>query len=153
MIVSRSADYALRAMVFLARLDSHRFVPANEIANEMGTPPFLLSRILQQLVKGDLLASMKGHHGGFKLQRPPETISVFEIIRCVDGPVVVHECASNCGLSFDCHLKDVFAAVGKSLEAALAKVRLADLVPPRCRDMRRERKNLMRLLEAVPGVE
>jgi len=153
MIVSRSADYALRAMVFLARLDSRRYVPANEIANEMQTPPFLLSRILQQLVKGELLDSMKGHHGGFKLHRAPETISVFEIIHCVDGPVVVHQCASHCGLSYDCHLKEVFATVGKSLEASLTKVRLADLVPPRCCTVATPAKNGVRLQESLSAVE
>lgn len=133
MIVSRSADYALRAMVYLARLDSPRYVPANEIANEMHTPPFLLSRILQHLVKGELLLSMKGHHGGFRLRKDPDQVSVLEIIHLIDGPFVVHDCAGkgDCGLSPDCNLRDVFATAEKNLEDVFRSVNLADLARPR----------------------
>ena len=130
MIVSRSADYALRAMVYLARLDSPRYVPANEIANEMQTPPFLLSRILQHLVKSELLLSMKGHHGGFRLRKTPDEISVYEIIHLIDGPFVVHDCAGNCGLSHDCNVKSVFAKAEKSLEEVFMNVTLSDLSQP-----------------------
>jgi Rrf2 family protein len=133
MIVSRSADYALRAMVYLARLDSPRFVPANEIANEMRTPPFLLSRILQHLVKGELLLSMKGHHGGFRLRKHPEQVCVLEIIHLIDGPFVVHDCAGkgDCGLSPDCNLRDVFATAEKNLADVFQSVTLAELARPR----------------------
>jgi Rrf2 family protein len=133
MIVSRSADYALRAMVYLARLDSPRYVPANEIANEMRTPPFLLSRILQHLVKGELLLSMKGHHGGFRLRKSPDQVSVLEIIHLIDGPFVVHDCAGkgDCGLSPDCDLRDVFATAEKNLEDVFQTVTLGALAAPR----------------------
>jgi len=127
MIVSRSADYALRAMVYLARLDSPRYVPANEIANEMQTPPFLLSRILQHLAKSEFLLSMKGHHGGFKLQKSPDEISIHDIVHLIDGPFVVHECAGNCGLSHDCNLQSLFSEAEKSLEEVFQKMTLADV--------------------------
>ena len=133
MIVSRSADYALRAMVYLARLDSPRFVPANEIANEMHTPPFLLSRILQHLVHGDLLTSMKGHHGGFRLRKSPERITLFEILHSIDGPFMMHDCSgkSGCGLSHDCGLRSVFSKAEKHLEDLFRSVTLAEVVRPR----------------------
>ncbi|MFQ5601079.1 MAG: RrF2 family transcriptional regulator [Candidatus Krumholzibacteriia bacterium] len=129
MIVSRSADYALRAMVYLAQLETPRFVPANEIANEMHTPPFLLSRILQHLVKGGLLVSMKGHHGGFRLRKNADTITALEIINLIDGPFVVFDCSGHteCGLSDDCTLLHVFSEAEKLLGRVFKAVSLTDL--------------------------
>jgi Rrf2 family protein len=133
MIVSRSADYALRAMVYLARLDGPRYVPANEIANEMRTPPFLLSRILQHLVRGDLLVSLKGHHGGFRLRKRPDEVTLFEIIHLIDGPFVMHDCSGkgDCGLSHDCSLRTVFTRAERHLEDVFRSVTLADVAQPR----------------------
>jgi len=153
MIVSRSADYALRAMVYLARLDSHRYVPANEIANEMQTPPFLLSRILQHLVKSELLLSMKGHHGGFRLRRGADQISVYEIIHLIDGPFVVHDCSGNCGLSHDCNLKTVFSKAETTLEDVFKNVTLADLSQPKWNNGSVTMKSTVHFDHVVPGVE
>jgi Rrf2 family protein len=131
MIVSRSADYALRAMVYLARLGGDRHVPANEIANEMHAPPFLLSRILQHLVKGDLLTSMKGHHGGFRLLKQPDQVSLFDIIQLIDGPFVMHDCSGlDCGLKHDCNLRGVFSAAESRLEDMFRSVTLAEVARP-----------------------
>ena len=132
MIVSRSADYALRAMVYLARLGSDRHVPANEIANEMHAPPFLLSRILQHLVKGDVLTSMKGHHGGFRLLKHPDQVSLFDIIQLIDGPFVMHDCTGvDCGLNHDCNLRGVFSTAEGRLEDMFRSVTLAEVARPR----------------------
>ena len=132
MIISRSADYALRALLYLTRLEpSSRFVPANEISNEMQTPPFLLSRILQRLVKSGLLHSMKGHHGGFRMDKRPEEINVYDVVQIIDGSVVVHDCiADRCGMGPSCSLRDAFQGAEKALERALRDVTLADLTRP-----------------------
>jgi len=140
-------------LVYLARLDGRRYVPANEIANEMQTPPFLLSRILQLLVKNELLASMKGHHGGFRLGRVPEKISLFEIINLIDGPFVVHDCVGKCGLSHDCNLKGVFTDVGKTLEQVFTGVTLADVIQPRCTERPGRGKRSMLFTHALHGAE
>ena len=132
MIISRSADYALRALLYLTRFEpSSRFVPANEISNEMQTPPFLLSRILQRLVKSGLLHSMKGHHGGFRMHKPPESINVYDVIQIIDGSIVVHDCVvDRCGMGPCCTLRDAFQGAERALERALRAVTLADLTRP-----------------------
>lgn len=136
MIISRSADYALRALLYLTRLEpSSRFVPANEISNEMQTPPFLLSRILQRLVKSSFLHSMKGHHGGFRLNKRPEEINVYDVIQVIDGAIVVHDCVTDkCGMGPCCTLRDAFTRAERALELALRAVTLADLNRPQPRD-------------------
>jgi Rrf2 family protein len=153
MIISRSADYALRAIVYLARLDSHRYVPANEIASEMQTPPFLLSRILQHLVRNEILLSMKGHHGGFKLRLSPDRITAYDVIHLIDGPFLMHDCSGRCGLSSDCNLKHVFGLAEKSLEAMFNDLTMAELAQPRWNNTIPERKKQVDFDHVVQGVD
>ncbi|HZL85110.1 MAG TPA: Rrf2 family transcriptional regulator [Candidatus Krumholzibacteria bacterium] len=153
MIISRSADYALRAIVYLARLDSHRYVPANEIANEMQTPPFLLSRLLQHLVKNEILLSMKGHHGGFKLRLSPDRITAYDVIQLIDGPFLMHDCSGHCGLSNDCNLKHVFGLAEKSLESMFNDLTMAELAQPRWNNTIPQRKEHVHFNHVVQAVD
>ncbi len=130
MILTRSADYALRAMIHLARENNGRYVTLNEIASRMRTPPFLTGRLLQQLVHGGLLVSMKGHHGGFHLLKPANEITAAEIIEAIDGPFVVFNCSgiADCGLSGPCSLVEPFAQAGRAIREVFAAVSLDTLV-------------------------
>jgi Rrf2 family protein len=129
MILSRSADYALRAMIYLARNRGSRYVTLNQIATEMQTPPFLLGRIMQRLVKGDLVLSMKGHHGGFRLVRNPVDIAVADIVHQVDGPFQMFDCTgiSACAMAGECTLLDMFLRAEKALDDVLRSVTLSEL--------------------------
>jgi Rrf2 family protein len=129
MILSRSADYGLRAMIYLARNRGSRHITLNEIAAAMHTPPFLLGRIMQRLVKGDLVLSMKGHHGGFRVSRDPRSITVAEVIREIDGPFHMFDCTgiAECGLSGDCTMVEMFNRAEKALDDVLRSVTLEDL--------------------------
>jgi Rrf2 family protein len=129
MILSKSADYGLRAMVYLARHRSTRLITLHEIATAMHTPPFLLGRILQRLVRARLLVSMKGHHGGFRLQREPMVITVSDIVRAIDGPFRMFDCTgiAACGLSGECTMVEMFGRAEKALEDVLHAVTLDDL--------------------------
>jgi Rrf2 family protein len=129
MILPRGADYALRAMIHLARERGPRFVPLNEIASELGTPPFLLARLMQSLVRAQLVQSMKGHHGGFRLRHDPAAITAAAIVHAVVGPFKVQD-------PFDClplgptgtgTLTAMFARAEAALEDILAAVTLAEL--------------------------
>lgn len=129
MILSRSADYALRAMIYLARNPSSQYVALTKIATEMRTPPFLLGRLMQRLVKGDLLQSMKGHHGGFRLARDPATITAQDIVRLIDGPFTVFDCSGDapCGLAGDCPLICMMERAERALGDVFASVTLQTL--------------------------
>jgi len=129
MIMSRSTDYALRAMIYLARKRGPGFIPLNEIAREMRTPPFLLARIMQGLVRSNLILSMKGHHGGFRLQMDPADITAAEIVAAIDGPFRVFECngIAECGLSDACSLVDLFACAENALREAFSSFTLERL--------------------------
>ena len=79
-MLPRTAEYAVRAAVLLARYHGARLVSADEIASVLGAPRNYLSKTLNALVRSGVLTSMRGPHGGFALAKAPERLSVAEVI-------------------------------------------------------------------------
>ena len=79
-ILPRTAEYAVRAAVMLARHYGERLVRADEIASVLGAPRNYLSKTLSALVHSGVLISMRGPAGGFALAKAPEQLSVAEVI-------------------------------------------------------------------------
>jgi Rrf2 family protein len=87
MRLSARADYALRAAIELAAShDGH--VTAEQLARAQQIPAKFLEAILTQLRRAGLVRSQRGPDGGFWLARPAEEISLADIIRAIDGPLV-----------------------------------------------------------------
>jgi Rrf2 family protein len=87
MRLSARADYALRAAIELASAtDGH--VTADRIARAQQIPGKFLETILTQLRRAGLIRSQRGPEGGFWLARPAAEISLAEIIRAIDGPLL-----------------------------------------------------------------
>lgn len=82
-MISQTAEYALRAVVWLA---SHGdgSLGTLHIAEATRVPPGYLSKVLQALARAKLVVSHPGRNGGFELTRRPETISVLDVINAVD---------------------------------------------------------------------
>jgi Rrf2 family protein len=87
MRLSARVDYALRAAVALAGY-GERWVSAEQIAEDQGIPRKFLESILLQLRRGGIATSKRGSEGGHQLARPGEEISLADVIRAVDGPLV-----------------------------------------------------------------
>lgn len=90
MKISRSTGYALIAVGYIAQNCKDGAVLAARIAKEYNIPLEYLLKILQQLVRANILRSKRGPRGGFFLARPAENISLLEIIEAVDGPMLTH---------------------------------------------------------------
>jgi Rrf2 family protein len=88
MHVTAKADYAVRAVVELA--DSKQDAPrkVDDIAQAQGIPVSFLENILTQLRSSGLVRSQRGPEGGYWLAQPPENVSLAQIIRAVEGPLV-----------------------------------------------------------------
>ncbi len=93
MIYSRSAEYAIRALVHMA---DGEFALVKEIAAKCDIPQHFLSKILQDLARDGLLKSSKGPGGGFRLAAPAESISMMKIIEAVDGRSRYDHCPAGC---------------------------------------------------------
>ncbi len=73
--LTRTAEYALRAMSSLAFRGEQAPMRASELADSTAVPPAYLWKIMRRMVGAGLVVSAKGHGGGFRLARPPEAIS------------------------------------------------------------------------------
>lgn len=92
-LTSRS-EYALLAVVYLARNESLANISVDTIAAAQGIPPKFLEQILLALKRAHLLRSTKGQHGGYHLAKPAKQISLAEIIRLFDGALAPTESVS-----------------------------------------------------------
>lgn len=82
--LNQTSEYAIRAMTYLAQQSGVDFAQSSSIAQELGLPHNYLVKLLKPMVERGLLASQRGRHGGFRLQRPPEAISLLDIVETLE---------------------------------------------------------------------
>jgi len=92
LIFSRSCEYALQAVIYLARVEDGNPVHLRTISDAMSIPHHFLGKILQNLTKDDIVYSTKGANGGFQLGRSASKIRLLEIVHSVDGPTSLDKC-------------------------------------------------------------
>lgn len=129
--LSKKADYALLAMRHLAAGVDKGALSARELAEAYDIPPELLAKVLQKLVRGRLLLSHQGIHGGYGLSRPAQSISVADVIQAVDGPLTVTACSDSdhsCDQYTKCNIRDPLWRIKDRIVSALAATSVADLV-------------------------
>jgi Rrf2 family protein len=128
--VSAKVDYAVRAAVELATAEPGRPVKGDRIAQAQGVPLKFLENILAELRHAGLVRSQRGVEGGYWLARPPEEISVADVIRAVEGPIAnvrgMGAQEVEYGGSAE-RLRDVWVAVRASMRSVLEAVTLADV--------------------------
>ncbi|MFC3572112.1 RrF2 family transcriptional regulator [Streptomyces yaanensis] len=88
MRISARADYAVRAALELAASRDDVPMKAEAIADAQDIPHKFLENILNDMRRGGLVLSRRGGQGGYRLARPAESISIADVIRAVDGPLV-----------------------------------------------------------------
>jgi Rrf2 family protein len=99
MQITRQADYAVRAVMYLAQLGSNEKASTSQIAEEKDIPLSFLAKIIAQLSVAGLLQTMRGARGGVTLARTPHEISLLEVVEAIDGPIMLNECVNG---SFEC---------------------------------------------------
>ncbi|MBA8824494.1 Rrf2 family protein [Saccharopolyspora lacisalsi] len=131
MRISAKADYAIRALVEITRGGSDQAVSAEDIAAAQQIPRNFLQAVLADLRRAGVVASRRGQAGGWVLARSPETISIADVIRATDGPLVsVHGLRPE-AVAYDSSvsvLQNVWIAVRSSLREVLEDVTIAQLV-------------------------
>jgi Rrf2 family protein len=128
--ISAKADYAVRAAIELAAAGDERPTKGDVIARAQGIPVKFLENILADLRHSGLVASRRGQEGGYWLARPPEEITVADIIRAVEGPLASVRGGRPEDTSYEGAaepLQRVWIAVRASLRSVAERVTLADL--------------------------
>ena len=116
-MLSRTAEYALRAIVHLAAQGADASLNVAQIAQSTKVPQGYLSKVLQQLVRGGVITSQRGMGGGFRLVKSAADLTLYEVIQAVD-PI---ERIERCPLSLAAH-KHALCPVHKRLDDAIATV-------------------------------
>ena len=132
MQITRQADYALRAMLFLAKLESTDRAATSQIAEEQHIPPSFLAKIISQLSIAGLIHTSRGARGGVLLARPPEDISILEVIEAIDGPIALNECThvkGGCTFGDECPLKPLWCDTQNELVEKLKNTTFGQLLP------------------------
>ncbi len=93
-MLSKKAEYALRALLYLAERYGQEPILISELAQEQSIPKKFLELILLELRNLGFLQSKKGKGGGYSLRKPPETVTVGDVVRVIDGPVAPVPCVS-----------------------------------------------------------
>ena len=130
MIYSRSAEYAIRALVRMAELGDGEYALVKDIASESDIPQHFLSKILQDLARGGLLQSSKGPGGGFRLNVAAAAIPMMVIIEAVDGRGRYDRCPGGCEECSDrapCGFHDSWMPLRSRIIGYLEGTSVADL--------------------------
>lgn len=111
MQITRQADYALRAMLYLARLEPNQRAATSQIAEAQEIPPSFLAKIISQLSIAGLIHTSRGARGGVSLARKPEDVSLLDVVEAIDGPISLNECTQDpsvCAFGESCPIHDVW---------------------------------------------
>ena len=143
MQLTRSGEYALRGLIFLAKQPPDRLALVSEISRVQEIPETYLAKIFQRLSKAVLLRSIRGLNGGFSLARPAEKITMREVIEALEGPIALNrrllregECKEEKG----CPLHQVLGEAQERLLDILNRTTMEDLSKGRIQNERRGRR-------------
>ncbi len=130
MIYSRSAEYAICAVVHMATIPDGEYALVKNIAAQGAIPEHFLAKILQALARDGFLQSTKGPHGGFRLRRPPAEISMLQIVEAVDGAGRYDRCiggGEECNDRAPCGMHDSWKTLRSAIIRYLEGTTVADL--------------------------
>jgi Rrf2 family protein len=131
--LTKKADYGLIALRHLAVARNARAsASAKDISEAYRIPLPLLSKVLQKLARAGLLVSEQGTNGGYRLSRAPQEITALEVIRTLDGPIILTHCftehdGQECAQSELCPVREPLRKVHEGILRLLSGIRISDL--------------------------
>ena len=131
MQITRQADYATRAILYLARNRNGKRVATSQVAKEQKIPSSFLAKIISQLSIAGLLHTSRGAHGGISLARNPEQITLLQVIEAIDGPIQLNVCVERegvCSFEDNCPIQLVWCDAQNELITKLRNTSFAELI-------------------------
>ena len=130
MILSRTSQYAIQALIYIATRPSGEPVLNREIASYLGVPPAYLAKIMQYLCKGNLLHSYRGRLGGFCLREGAEKTVLMQILIMTEGTRFTQDCVLGlkvCSDATACPMHAKWVPIKKKIVAILNEQTLEKL--------------------------
>lgn len=135
--LSKLADYAIVIASHCARFPEQTHTAA-EIALTVNIALPTVQKILKRLSRAGVFQSERGPHGGYRLARRPEQISIAQIIAALEGPIGLTECSlaeNHCQQAQGCNIRSNWTLINQAIRIALETVSLADMVKPISREI------------------
>ncbi|GAB3203422.1 Rrf2 family protein [Pontibacter aydingkolensis] len=131
-MLSKTTEYALRAIVYIAlhNEDGHK-IGIKEVAKELDLPQPFTAKILQDLVRKGVIASLKGPGGGFYLHKPASELTILDVVRNIDGLEAFKKCGmgmKECSGSHPCLLHNDIVVYRDHLLKVFRSKSIQDLV-------------------------
>jgi Rrf2 family protein len=126
MQITLEADYAVRIVDLLAACG--QLTDASAIAEQTGVPQRFALKILRKLAEKEIVLSIRGAKGGYKLSRPPEQISLRQVMEAVEGPFVISRCQKEdyiCDTA-GCRFHKIYADITQMVRDRLEAVTFAE---------------------------
>lgn len=132
MWISRRTDYATRAVLALACDPDSGPRKIQDIAAATDCPTTVLEQVLPQLRAAGIVRAERGPNGGYRLNHPPEDVTLGKVVRLIQGPLAPIACATRsepepCSMELGCALRDTWAEVRDATIAILDTTTFADL--------------------------
>ena len=151
MIYSKSAEYAIQAMIYLAEQDADKLSMVSTISGHYDIPRHFLAKLVQTLTRHHLIKSYRGRKGGIKLARPPDKITLLQVVNAIEGPPPEHEmCVIGldiCSDSACCPLHNQWKRIKEEVRTALDHQTLQELATA----MQEKREQLAKLARRADG--
>lgn len=128
--LTKKADYGLISLKHLTLFARDRAASAKEIAEAYRMPVPILAKVLQKLAREGFLVSEQGTNGGYRLARDPGGITALEVIRAIDGPVILTNCFTehgDCELSGKCSVREPLRRVHEGILNLLESITISDI--------------------------
>ena len=129
--LSKKSEYGVMALAYLSSLEPGRLASVGEIAKYSDIPREHLAKILSELVKAGLAASLSGPAGGFRLAKPASRLSLADILNALEKKSGLIDCISdeaNCKMAERCQIRTPMAQVHRKVNRILEETMLEDLV-------------------------
>jgi len=126
--ISEAASIGLHTMAFLVAYPE-KLIPTWEIAQRLAVSEAHLAKVLQRLTKAGLVESIRGPHGGVKLDVKPKDVSLLEVYEAIEGPIPVSKCLFNTAICDEknCIFGNMLNNVNKEVLSYLSKTKLIHL--------------------------
>ena len=131
--LNKKVEYALIALLHLDSVQRHDLVTTKDLAEMYHLPGELLGKVMQRLARKDVVASVQGAHGGYRLARPLEEVTLGNVIEAVEGPVQLTGCQDepgSCDQYCNCNIREPVIRVQEQLTQFVNDIRLASFRRP-----------------------
>lgn len=128
--INRKSDYAVRVMLALAKENPGTRLSTKKVREAMLIPHAFLQRIVADLSKSGLIDMFPGPRGGLSLAKPPDAITLKDILTAIDGPITISDCIEEpdeCALEVACPVRSRWARLQSIIVHELERTNLREL--------------------------